>query len=48
MSSGKLFLGILAGVTTGLLLGILFAPDAKKSVLQKPSKKEKDLVNEAK
>jgi hypothetical protein len=48
MSTGKLFLGILAGVTAGLLLGISFAPYPKIVAPQKLSKKEKDLANDLK
>jgi gas vesicle protein len=39
MSSGKVLLGILAGVAVGATLGILFAPDKGSSTRKKISKK---------
>ena len=48
MSTGKLYLGILAGVAAGLLLGITFAPYAKTVVPQKLPKKDGDLRKEIK
>jgi gas vesicle protein len=48
MSTGKLFLGILAGVTAGLLLGMSFAPHTSSETLKKLAKKEKDFANDAK
>jgi hypothetical protein len=48
MSTGKLFLGMLAGVAAGLLLAISFGPQAGTASLQKLPKKEKDVANESK
>ncbi len=42
MNTGKLFLGILAGVATGLLLAITFGPHEKAPLLRKLPEKEKD------
>ncbi|MEO5582226.1 MAG: YtxH domain-containing protein [Saprospiraceae bacterium] len=39
MNSGKVFLGLLAGVAVGATLGVLFAPDKGNSTRQKISKK---------
>jgi len=41
MNSGKVLLGILAGITAGALIGILFAPD-KGSVTRKVIYKKGD------
>ncbi len=48
MSSGKVFLGVLAGVATGALLGILFAPDKGCETRKKIAKKGKDYVDDLK
>jgi gas vesicle protein len=47
MNSGKVVLGILAGVAVGAALGILFAPDkgssTRKKILKKGGKYKDDL-----
>ena len=48
MSSGKLITGILAGIATGALLGILFAPDKGEETRKKISKKGTDLTDSLK
>jgi len=48
MSSGKLITGILAGIATGALLGILFAPDKGDETRKKISKKGNDLTDSLK
>ena len=48
MGTGKLFLGILAGVTAGLLLGMSFAPRASSEASKKLAKKEKDFADDSK
>ena len=45
MSSGKVFLGVLAGVAVGATLGILFAPDKGSVTRKKISKKGEDYVD---
>jgi gas vesicle protein len=45
MSSGKLLLGVLAGVAAGAVLGILFAPDNGKETRKKIAKKGEDYVD---
>ncbi len=46
MNSGKLLLGVLAGVAVGATLGILFAPDKGSTTRKKISKKGQDFAEE--
>jgi gas vesicle protein len=48
MSSGKVFLGILAGVSAGALLGILFAPEKGIDTRKKISKIGDDYIDDLK
>jgi gas vesicle protein len=45
MDSGKIFLGVLAGLATGAVLGILLAPDKGSSTRHKMYKKGNDYVD---
>jgi gas vesicle protein len=47
MKSGKIILGLLAGIATGALMGILFAPEKGSITRRKISSKCNDLVEEA-
>ena len=44
MNSGKLLLGVLAGVAAGAMVGILFAPEKGSKTRKKISKKGEDYV----
>jgi gas vesicle protein len=44
-SSGKVLLGVLAGVATGAVLGILFAPDKGSETRKKIAQKGEDYVD---
>lgn len=46
MSSEKVLLGVLAGITVGATLGILFAPDKGSATRDKISQKSHDYVDE--
>jgi len=46
MSSGKVLLGVLAGVAVGATLGILFAPDKGTNTRKKISKKGDEYAQE--
>lgn len=48
MNSGKVLLGILAGVAVGVVLGILFAPDKGWNTRKRISKKGEELVEDLK
>lgn len=48
MSSGKVLLGVVAGVATGALLGILFAPEKGSVTRKKISKKGEDFAETVK
>lgn len=48
MNSGKVLLGVLAGIATGALLGILMAPDKGSETRKKISKKGESIVDEIK
>ena len=48
MKSGKLVLGVLAGLATGAILGILFAPDKGTKTRSKIVGGAKDLAEEFK
>jgi gas vesicle protein len=46
MSSGKVILGLLAGLAVGATLGILFAPDKGWNTRKRISKKAEDVAND--
>ena len=46
MSSGKILLGVLAGVAAGAMLGILFAPDNGWNTRKRIVKKSEDYADE--
>lgn len=45
MNTGKVLLGVLAGVAAGALIGILFAPDKGCETRKKIAKKGKDYAD---
>ena len=45
MNSGKVLLGILAGIAAGALLGVLFAPEKGSDTRKKLSKKAEDYAD---
>ena len=48
MSTGKLVLGIVAGVATGALLGVLFAPEKGATTRKRICRKGEDLTDDLK
>ena len=48
MSTGKVLVGVLAGVAAGALLGVLFAPDKGSETRKKIAKKGNDLSGSVK
>lgn len=48
MSTEKVIIGVLAGIATGALLGVLFAPDKGSETRRKIAKKSSDTVNDLK
>ena len=46
MSSGKVLLGVVAGVAIGAALGVLFAPDKGWNTRKRISKKGEDLADD--
>jgi gas vesicle protein len=48
MKSGNFFVGLLAGIAAGALLGVLFAPEKGVETRRKISKKSKDFVDDVK
>jgi len=45
MTSGKAFLGVMAGIAAGVALGMLFAPEKGDKTRKNISKKGEDLAN---
>ncbi|PTN09119.1 YtxH domain-containing protein [Mangrovibacterium marinum] len=48
MSSGKVVLGVLAGLAAGAALGVLFAPDSGEATRRKIAEKGEDFLDDAK
>jgi gas vesicle protein len=46
MTTGKAILSVVAGIATGAVLGILFAPDKGTNTRKKIVRKSEDLVDE--
>lgn len=48
MNSGKVILGVLAGLAAGAVLGILFAPDSGVNTRKKIARKSEEYVDDIK
>lgn len=48
MSSGKVVLGVLAGLAAGAILGILFAPDSGENTRKKIVRKSEGYIDDLK
>lgn len=48
MSSGKVILGVLAGLAAGAVLGILFAPDSGVNTRKKIVRKSEEYIDDIK
>lgn len=48
MSSGKVILGVLAGLAAGAVLGILFAPDSGVNTRKKIGRKSEEYIDDIK
>lgn len=46
MNSGKVFLGILAGLAAGAVLGLLFCPEKGSNAVKKIGENEDDFMDE--
>jgi len=46
MNSGKVFLGILAGLAAGTVLGLLFGPEKGSNAIKKIGENEDDFIDE--
>jgi gas vesicle protein len=48
MNAGKVLLGVVAGIATGALLGVLFAPDKGSDTRRKIGEKKDDITDDLK